>query len=183
MREKVESDRIILKRYKPEFARLLFEAALESRGGEFSRWMPWCGENYSFDDSESFIKRSIEGWENQTEFIFAIFDRQNDDFLGGVGLNQFNKIHKFYNLGYWVRTSHQNRGIASEATRLLARASFEDLPINRLELLIAIENQASQKAAEKSGATREGILRQRLAIGSRIHDAAMFSFVRKDFNS
>jgi RimJ/RimL family protein N-acetyltransferase len=182
MREEIKGEKIVLRRYESDFAPMLYEAAFESRGGEFSRWMPWCHENYALADSESFIARCLESWNKETVFSFAIFDRFDGAFLGGVGLNQFNKQHNFANLGYWIRASRQNRGAASEATRILAQASFEDLSINRIEILAAVENQASQKAAVKAGAHREGILRNRLLISGRKHDAVMFSFVREDFN-
>lgn len=181
MREKIKAEKIILRKYESNFAPLLFEAAIESRGGEFTRWMPWCHKDYSFADSRIFIEKVSDEWEIETTFAFAIFDARTEEFLGGIGLNQPNLTHKFYNLGYWIRVSKQNRGIASRATRLLAKAAFEDLNINRLEILTAIENSASQKAAEKSDAKREGILRRRIVIGDKIHDAVMFSFVREDF--
>lgn len=183
MRSEIKSANLILRKYEKSFAPLLYEAAIESRGGEFSHWMPWCHENYAFADSESFIKKVEENWQDQTQFGFAIFDAGTDYFLGGVGLNQPNNQHKFYNLGYWIRISKQNRGAASEATRLLAKAGFEDLPINRIEILMAVENTPSQKTAEKAGAIREGVLRKRLMIGGRVHDAILFSFVREDFQS
>lgn len=182
MRSEIESENLILRKYEINFAPLLYEAALESHGGEFSRWMPWCHENYAIDESRSFIEKVVENWQDEKEFGFAIFDARTEEFLGGIGLNQPSKAYKFYNLGYWIRVSKQNRGIVSEATRVLAKAAFEDLPINRLEILSALENIPSQKAAEKSGATREGVLRKRLVIGGRVHDAVMFSFVREDFN-
>ena len=182
MRSLIEGERIILRRYETEFAPLLCEAALESRGGEFSRWMPWCHENYTFEESESFIAKSIENWKNKTEYDFAIFEAQNNKFAGGVSLNLFNHERGSTNLGYWVRTSSQNRGVANTAARLLAKSGFEDLELNRIEIAAAIENYASQKTAEKSGATREGVLRQLLSIGGRQHDAAVFSFIREDFN-
>ncbi len=181
MRSEIKSAKIILRKYESSFAPLLFEAAAESRGGEFSRWMPWCHENYSIEESESFIQKVEENWRNKTEFGFAIFDAKTDKLLGGIGLNQPNDQHKFYNLGYWIRVSGQNQGTASAATRILAKAVFEDLPINRLEILVATENLPSQKAAEKAGARREGILRKRLVIGDRTHDAVLFSFIREDF--
>jgi len=183
MRSEIVVEKIILRKYEIGFAPLLFEAASESKGGEFSRWMPWCHENYTFAESENFIKRAVEDWRNATEFAFAIFDAATNKFLGGVGLNQPNDNHKFYNLGYWIRVSKHNKGTASAATRLLAKTAFEDLPINRVEILAAVENIPSQKAAEKAGATREGILRKRLTIGGRTHDAALFSFVREDFQN
>jgi len=182
MRTEIYGERIMLKRYEKSFASLLFEAAAESsRNEEFSRWMPWCHAGYTLAESESFINRVEENWKDETEFGYAIFDTKNGDFLGGTGLNQPNKEHNFYNLGYWIRVSKQNKGTASAATRLLAKAAFEDLLVNRLEILTAVENIPSQKTAEKAGAVREGILRKRLVIGGRIHDAVMFSFVREDF--
>ena len=183
MRSEIYGDRIILRAYEKSFAPMLFEAAVESQGGEFTRWMPWCHAAYTLAESESFIDMVAANRRDATEFAFAIFDRKTNEFLGGVGLNQPNEAHKFYNLGYWIRVSCQNRGIASEAARILAQAAFEDLPSHRFEILVAAENIPSQKAAEKAGAAREGLLRRRLVIGGRIHDAVIFSFVRADFNS
>lgn len=182
MREEIRSENIILRRYENSFAPMLYEAALESRGGDFSRWMPWCHENYTLAESESFIACCLESWDKETVFSFAIFDRFDSSFLGGVGLNQFNSQHNFANLGYWIRTNRQNRGVASAATRTLAQTGFEDLSINRIEILAAVENEPSQKVASKAGARREGILRNRLLIGGIVHDCVMFSFVRQDFN-
>ena len=181
MRSEIIGEKVILRKHEIGFAPLLFEAATESKGSEFSHWMPWCHENYMFADSESFIEQTVKNRDDKTQFGFAIFDAKTNEFLGGIGLNQPNDQHKFYNLGYWIRVSKQNRGVASEATRVLAKTAFEDLPINRVEILAAVENIASQKVAEKSGATREGILRKRLMVGDRNHDAVMFSFVREDF--
>lgn len=189
MRSEIKTVDLILRKYEIEFIPLLYEAASESKGGEFTHWMPWCHENYSIEESREFIEKTVGNWEETENFWqedmqygYAIFDAETNKFLGGIGLNQLNTGNKFCNLGYWVRTSEHNRGIASEAARALAKAAFEDLPeLNRIEIIAGIENIPSQKAAEKSGATREGVLRKRLVIGGRIHDAVMFSFVREDF--
>ena len=190
MRSEIKTENIILRKYKIEFVPLLFEAAIESKGGEFTRWMSWCHENYKIEESREFVERVIKSWENVndiwrdgTELGYAIFDVEIEKFLGSVGLNSPNKSHKLLNLGYWIRTSEQNRGIASKATRVLAETAFKDLPeINRIEILAAVENIPSQKTAEKAGATREGVLRKHLNISGRIHDAAIFSFIREDFS-
>jgi len=183
MRPEISDGKITLKSYEKDDASRLCEAARESRDGEFTRWMPWCHEKYSRAESDSFIAHSIKGWENKTEFNFVVLEAKTGEFLGGIGLNQFNPQHNLVNLGYWIRRNQQNRGIASQATRLLAKTAFEDLTLNRIEILVAVENAASQKAAKKSGAEYEGILRNRLLIGGRVHDAAMFSFIPEDFTN
>ncbi len=189
MRTEIYGEKIVLRKYEIEFIPLLFEAASESKGGEFTRWMPWCHAHYVIEDSRDFIEKTVENWKNtenvwreNMQFGYAIFDAETGKFLGGAGLNKPDKFSRMFNLGYWVRTSEHNRGIASSAARVLAKAAFEALPeLNRIEIIAAIENIPSQKAAEKAGAAREGILRKRLIIGGRVHDAAMFSFVRDDF--
>jgi ribosomal-protein-serine acetyltransferase len=90
-------------------------------------------------------------------------------------------MHGFYNLGYWVRPSRQGQGLASQTTRQLAKAAFADLAeLNRLEILVVPDNLASQRTALAAGATREGLLRQRLLVRGDLQDAILFSLVRAD---
>ena len=63
-------------------------------------------------------------------------------------------------------------------TRLLAEFGFEALGLIRLELVIEPQNTASQRVAEKAGAKREGLLRNRLTINGKSRDAWMYSFIR-----
>jgi RimJ/RimL family protein N-acetyltransferase len=45
---------------------------------------------------------------------------------------------------------------------------------------MATANAASQRVAEKLGATREGVLRNRILIHDQVHDAVMFSLIPSD---
>jgi RimJ/RimL family protein N-acetyltransferase len=48
----------------------------------------------------------------------------------------------------------------------------------RLEIVCAVGNVRSQRVAEKVGALKEGVLRNRLLLPSGPSDAVMFSLVR-----
>jgi RimJ/RimL family protein N-acetyltransferase len=63
---------------------------------------------------------------------------------------------------------------------MAARFSFEDLKLNRVELLVPSANVASQRVAEKAGAKREGLLRKRLQLNGIAHDAFVYSLVQED---
>jgi len=63
----------------------------------------------------------------------------------------------------------------------MAYFGFRNLDLNRLEILIAVDNRASQRVAEKVGAVREGVLRNRLVVRDKVHDAVMFSLIPSDF--
>ena len=45
---------------------------------------------------------------------------------------------------------------------------------------MAVENKASLRVAEKVGAYKEGILRNRIVLPDRIHDAVLFSIIPND---
>jgi len=86
------------------------------------------------------------------------------------------------NLGYWVRTTAAGRGIATQAARLMARFAFEQVGLHRVEIVAAIPNIASQRVAEKTGAVREGVLRNRLLIRGVSQDAMLFSLIPSDLS-
>ena len=72
--------------------------------------------------------------------------------------------------------------MATSATFLLARFGFDELKLNRIEIVVAIENKPSQRVAEKAGATQEGVLRKRLVVRDRVYDAVMYSLIPEDIS-
>jgi RimJ/RimL family protein N-acetyltransferase len=84
-------------------------------------------------------------------------------------------------LGYWARTGRTRRGIASRPVQLMARLAFERIELVRVEIVVAVDNRASLRVAEKVGATREGVLRNRMPVRDHIHDAVMHSLIPQDF--
>ena len=181
MRAELSNDVVRIRRYCAEDIPLLFEAARESVNEMFA-WMPWCHQHYALEESAAFILSREAAWNQKIEFDFAILDAQTNRFLGGVGLNQFNHDHNFANLGYWVRSGSTGRGIATEAALLAAHLGFEDSGLHRIEIVAAVGNVASQKVAGKAKAKREGVLRNRLVLHNRPHDAVMYSLVVADMN-
>jgi RimJ/RimL family protein N-acetyltransferase len=105
----------------------------------------------------------------------AIVDT-GDVLLGGVGL-KLHPGHSTAEVGYWVAAHARRRGIATRAVRLMARWSFVDLEIQRLELLTNVGNEASEGVARKCGFRREGVMRSaRLIKGERV-DLTLFSLL------
>ena len=81
-----------------------------------------------------------------------------------------------------MRTGYTGKSYATEATRLLARFGIEQLLLKRIEIVASVENIPSQRVAERAGAYKEGISRNRLSIHGKFHDAVVYSFIPQDFN-
>jgi RimJ/RimL family protein N-acetyltransferase len=69
-------------------------------------------------------------------------------------------------------------GVAPAAVRLLRDWAFANTDLARLELVMAVENTRSARVAEKAGANFEGVLRARLRLHGRTHDARLYAFTR-----
>lgn len=154
-------------------------AAVKESEQELGRWMPWCHAGYSEQEARHWIHTTIEGHATQTMFDFGVFDAQGR-FAGGCGINQIRGTDRCANLGYWIRSSACNRGLASAATQLVARWAFTHTDIHRLEILMAVTNAASQRVAQKVNAHFEGRLRERIVLADVPTDAYLYSIVRGD---
>jgi RimJ/RimL family protein N-acetyltransferase len=170
---------LLIRPYREGDASALYEAVRESLA-EVSPWLPWCHQNYSIEESRDFIGSRELATQGDEWYSFGVFEKDGEKFLGGVGINFINRVHQMANLGYWVRTSAAGRGIATAATRMAARFAFEQLGLKRIEIVAAVDNLASQRVAEKAGARREGVLRNRLLIRGESLDAVLFSLVPAD---
>ena len=168
-----------IRRYEPSDVASLFEAARESIN-EVYPWLPWCHPGYSMDDSSEWVRSQREAWDTGREYSFVIFDRRSQEYVGSVGLDQITRINRMANLGYWVRTSRTWQGAASAATILAAQYGLWELGLQRIEIVAAVGNIASQRVAEKAGATKEGILRNRLLNHGKPTDAVMYSLIPAD---
>jgi len=159
----------------------LHNAAMESMA-ELMPWMSWMHPGYSMEESRAWVTERPEEWAKGISYDFAITDLNDGSYLGGCGLNKFDPGRKVANLGYWVRTTMTKRGIATAAASLLAGWGISELKLQRIEIVVASPNIASQMVADKTGALREGLLRNRMIVRDLMYDEVMFSIIPGDIN-
>jgi RimJ/RimL family protein N-acetyltransferase len=81
-------------------------------------------------------------------------------------------------IGVGLVPEFRGRGYGSAAQRLLTRYLFAHTQVNRIEATTEITNVAEQRALEKAGFTREGILRGTTFRQGRWHDQVIYSVLR-----
>ncbi|MBO6566560.1 MAG: GNAT family N-acetyltransferase [Pseudomonadales bacterium] len=173
-----ETERLLVRRYELADEQRLFNAARSSIA-EIFEFLPWCHPDYAIEDSRAWLKSILPNWREGTAYSFGIFDPDSKELLGGCGINQIDE-HPIGNLGYWMATAHTRQGIASEASRALAKFGIEHLGLQRIEIIMSVENPGSKAVAESVGATYEGRLRNRLMLHGRPHDAYLYSITPGD---
>jgi len=82
------------------------------------------------------------------------------------------------NIGINLVPDARGHGYGGEAQRLLAEFLFATTPVNRVEAMTDVENAAEQRALEKSGFVREGVLRGSQYRAGAWHDLVVYSLLR-----
>ncbi|GGX16691.1 acetyltransferase [Streptomyces chartreusis] len=115
----------------------------------------------SLDAAYRWLTHQSDQWDSGEGFAFAAVDAM-DVVLGNAAVRVVDQRHRTGWVSYWTTTTSRNKGIASKACRSLARWSFDEPGLFRLELGHRINNPASCRVAKAAGFAVEGIERQKL---------------------
>lgn len=83
-----------------------------------------------------------------------------------------------WNVGIWIRPEHRGQGHGAAAQRLGADYLFEHYYLERIEAGTEADNIGEQRALEKAGFTREGVLRRACFRGGQWRDMVLYSKLR-----
>jgi len=84
------------------------------------------------------------------------------------------------NIGISLLPGHRGRGYGSAAQRALAEYLFATTLTERIEAETDVENIAEQRALERAGFTREGVLRHTQFRAGRWRDNVIYSVLRAE---
>ena len=83
-----------------------------------------------------------------------------------------------YEIGIALFPTYRGQGVGTLAQRLLVRYLFDTMPAHRIEAYTEVENVAEQRALEKAGFEREGVLRGTIFRGGKWRDSIVYALLR-----
>ncbi len=129
---------------------------------------------------EDWIRLSVE---KPGALLFAIVDRATGEALGTTGYLEIRPAHRGLEIGRtWIARARQGTRVNPESKLLLLRHAFEDLGAVRVQLKTDANNLHSQRAIEKLGARREGVLRSyQVRSNGTVRDTLVYSIVAAEW--
>jgi ribosomal-protein-alanine N-acetyltransferase len=112
---------------------------------------------------------------------WGIVLRQNQKFIGTLGLNGLQLNNKRAEIGYEIHPQYWRMGYTSEAIKEILRYSFEELDLNRIGAVVYPENIPSLKLLETIGFQVEGLLRGYMYQNSQSHDTYILSLLKQEW--
>ena len=137
----------------------------------------WAGGVTSREEAVALLRR-LMGQEGRVSW--AVTDAVGT-LLGSVSLHSIARVQGNAQVGYWTVPAARGRSIAARAVDAACRWAFATVPLERVELCHAVENEASGRVAEKAGFRLEGRLRRSYRYGDGIrHDELLWSRLADD---
>ena len=144
---KLETDRLILRKWTEADAQSLFEYAKDPDVGPIAGWPP----HKSVEESLDVIRNVLNG-----EECYAICEKGKNKAIGAIELMLKGRTDRLKRddeceLGYWLGKPFWGRGYMPEAAGEIIRRGFEDLGMNTIWCGYYDGNRKSKRVQEKLG--------------------------------
>lgn len=133
-------------------------------------------------DAEAWIA-GLTGRRDRGELLELAVDLRGEGIVGATGLSELARRDRRATVGTWLGRAHWGTGINEESKALVAALAFGPLGIERLTAHASAGNGRSQRALERLGFVREGVLRSYHRHPGHVHDVVVYGMLRDDYEA
>jgi RimJ/RimL family protein N-acetyltransferase len=139
----------------------LFAAGNDERIWLYMRY----GEMRTEADMCHWVQSILDLAKQGTDLPFAVIYRPSGSAIGATRYLDIQSQNRAVEIGgTWYGTAYQRTGVNTECKYLLLRHAFETLGCIRVQFKADLRNDRSQRALERIGAVREGVLRDHIIL-------------------
>ncbi len=154
----LETRRLVIRPPRRGDDRVIYPAVRESMK-QLAPWLIWATEAYDAKACRAFVRDAMRDYAAGDGYALLMFTR-GGEFVGGTGFHVRGASARYYEIGYWCRSSLAGRGYVTEAVKALLRLAFAAPDVHRIEIRCDPRNRASERVIEKCGLRKEGHLRK-----------------------
>lgn len=147
----------------------------------------WKYMRYDVIDSEpkmrEFVEDLLEFQARGTDLPFAVIDQATGKAIGMTRYMDIQPWNRALEIGgTWYGVRYQHTGVNTECKFLLLRYAFEVLDCLRVQIKTDLRNERSQKAIERIGAVREGVLRDHMILpDGTVRSSVYYSILAREW--
>ena len=149
-------------------------------GPEVFQWLADLPRDASYEAFRDWIGLTMS---RPASLTFALILVETGEPAGVSGYLDIRPDHRGIEIGRtWIGKAHQGSRVNPESKLLLFRHAFETLCALRVQLKTDLRNLHSQRAIEKLGAVREGVLRKyQIRSNGEMRDTVMYSVLADEW--
>ncbi len=146
---------------------------------QVTRWFSW-GPYETEDDAREYLDR-LPAQRAAGEQLDLLVAHHEHGPIGITGLSEISRRDRRAIVGSWFGRRWWGTGANGEAKALVAHLAFGPMGLERLGAYTNVEHARSQAALRGLGFRREGVLRRWHRHGDQVHDVAMWSILRGEW--
>ena len=148
---------------------------------EIFRWTLEFPRDESFEAFADWLRRTTI--EAPASLPFVIVLAATGEPVGSTSFLEIRPQHRGLEIGRtWIGKAFQGTAVNPESKYLLLRHAFETLGAARVQFKTDLNNLHSQRAIEKLGARREGVLRRYQVRSNGLHrDTVIYSLIAEEW--
>ncbi len=137
----------------------------------------------TISDAADWVRQALELAEQGQHHTYVLIDPRTDRVMGSSRYLNIRPRDHGLEIGYtWLGKDYQRTVVNTEAKYLLLGQAFDVFGAYRVELKTDQRNMRSQRAIERIGAQREGVLRRHMVTqGGYVRDSVLYSITDKDW--
>ena len=143
------------------------------------QWLGWVDSTQTVADQRTFIRGVLQQFANNNGFQAGIW--YSGALAGVIGFNYIDWHNSRTEFGYWLGAPFQGHGLITRACHTLIDYSFDELRLNRVEILCASGNTRSRAIPERLGFTQDGIIRQGEWLYDHFVDLVMYGMLADEW--
>lgn len=117
------------------------------------------------EDMLIWVQQLLELQMRGTDLPFAVIHLESGQAIGSTRYLEINRENRSLEIGgTWYGIPYQRTAVNTECKYLLLKHAFEVLGCIRVQFKTDLRNERSQRALERIGAVREGILRNHMIL-------------------
>jgi N-acetyltransferase len=159
------------------------ESELEAAAADGKLWELWFTSAPAPGQARAYIQKALDGLAANAMLPFAIREKSSGDIVGTTRFYEFDPALPRIAIGYtWYAKRWQKSHLNTACKRLLLQYAFESLQCVAVEFHTDGRNLDSQRAIERLGAHRDGVLRahKRRPDGT-LRDTVCYSIIASEW--
>ena len=120
--------------------------AIDTQREHLGRWLPFVAATHCVEQTQEVVAGMLNDTANP---VFTI--RSGDAFAGLIGFKSADGTTRTIEIGYWLRSEFQGRGIMTSAVQARCRLAFEEMGMERIEIRCAPGNLRSNRIPQRLG--------------------------------
>lgn len=142
-------------------------------------WMIWAVEDYGRGHAEEFVMRNIANDDPKAQTFGIFYEGKISGCAGYVPRDDKGVAE----IGYWITSGHQGKGIVTRCATALVDHAFRDLEVDRVEIRAAALNFRSRAVPERLRFELEERVKGAHALpGGIIDDLVVYSMHKRNWS-